>query len=426
MSQSLVALLTPNQRRVYDTVRRIAQREQVDAYIVGGAVRDWLMQKPIGDLDIVLTTDAIHFARAVQRDVGGSLQEHERFRTATWHSHGLHTDMTTARIETYARPAALPSVTTPATIEQDLLRRDFSVNAMALRLGDETLLDPLSGQADLQQRTLRALHAHSFSDDPTRILRAARYAARLGFALDAETQHWLNAGLPYVKDLSGERVKYDVELIFELHAPERALRLIYEWGVFKSAGIVLPDPARMEARFAQARTRLAAGQWDMLALANALGLTLVDIGHAVGWSALTYHLGQLSASRWIEWIPFTTPVREALLSLGVLSTLSAVLFGGRASQQSEFLKTFSGLALFLGWLFEHDEHKRQAMYREWHVWRDTQPVTTGDDLRARGLAPGPRYRELLSSLRNAWLDGSVQSAEDEYALLERLLNGHDE
>ena len=133
--QSLNTFLSPEQCSVYDAVLVTSQARHVDVYLVGGAVRDWLMGQTIGDLDFVVEGDAIEFARAVQAEHGGELQIYDKFRTSTWMSHGLHTDIATARVETYPRPAILPVVTS-ATLREDLARRDFTINAIALRLSD--------------------------------------------------------------------------------------------------------------------------------------------------------------------------------------------------------------------------------------------------------------------------------------------------
>ena len=420
MKSTLTTVLSPEQRDIYNAVQALAKQLSANVYLVGGAVRDWLMDRPAGDLDFVVEGDALEFAQALQHQYGGTLLVYAKFRTTTWTSRGLHTDIATARSESYLRPAILPTVT-PANIDQDLRRRDFTINAMALRLRDETLLDPFGGQADLQRQLIRALHARSFIDDPTRILRAARYVARLGFTVESNTRQWIDAGLPHVKALSGERVKYDLELIFDQTEPERALNLLSEWGIFKSMGIVVPDRDKMAQRFVQARDRLASGEWDLRTTQSALGLAPQELMRAASWGALMYNLGQMSASRWVDLIPFTTQVRDALVSLGVLSTLSSALFGGRPSQQSGLLRSFNGLALLIGWLFDGDTRKRQAMHAEWHTWRAVQPMTTGDDLRARGLPPGPRYRELLARLRNAWLDGEVHTIDEERTLLDKLV-----
>lgn len=417
MLPALTSLLKPQQREVFDAIRATADEAETPAFLVGGAVRDWLLQlDAIDDLDFVIVGDAIAFAQSLQRRHGGDLQPYPKFGTATWHLNGVSVDMAMARRETYAQPAALPTVQ-PSDLETDLRRRDFTINAMAMRLSDFALLDPLRGQEDLQHGLMRAIHARSFVDDPTRMLRGARYAARFKFELEPETRAALEAGLPHVRALSGERMKYDFELIFEDREPERALTLLREWGVFKVAAIPVPEANPLTHRFQQARELIFAGQWNLASLQ----INSADLLHAIGWGALIYNMGQLGVSRWVEWIPFEHHVRDALINLGPLSTLSSAAFRARRSQVSDLLREFSGLALFLGYLFETNTLKRDAMLCEWKDWRWVKPVTTGDDLRALGLPPGPVYTKTLARLRKAWLDDEVKSYAEEQALLQKLI-----
>ncbi|MCX7939123.1 MAG: CCA tRNA nucleotidyltransferase [Thermoflexales bacterium] len=409
--------LSPTQRAALDTIRQAAASLGMSAYLVGGAVRDWLLGAPvIDDLDFVVEGDAIALAQQLRAQHGGSVQLYPRFGTATWRFADLVVDIATARRETYPHPAALPIVE-PSTLETDLQRRDFTVNAMALRLSDGALIDPLGGRRDLDARVLRALHPRSFQDDPTRILRGARYAARLGFAVEPFTRAWMEDGLPYLRALSGERMKYDMELIFEEHHPEGALALLILWGAFRALGIPVPSPETLNRRFDRVRETLNDPRWAPATL----GVSRPELQHALGWGALTYQLGQLAVSRWVDWIPFMHLVRDALVALGALGSLSAALFRARPSQQSALLSHFSALALCLGYTFERDPAKRAALLREHTEWRRTRPVCSGETLRALGLPPGPRYGKLLQRLRDAWLDGEVRSAEEEEALLRRLL-----
>ena len=154
-------------------------------YLVGGSVRDLLLARPIVDLDLTLEGDAIKLARALVKKHGGDLTTHEKFFTAMWSlqsqvSNLQSLDLISTRRETYPHPGALPTVT-KSTLDDDLRRRDFTVNAMAIRVdGDHfgELYDPLHGQADLEKKLIRVLHPNSFLDDPTRIFRTIRYAER--------------------------------------------------------------------------------------------------------------------------------------------------------------------------------------------------------------------------------------------------------
>ncbi len=194
------------------------------AYLVGGAVRDLLLGEARADLDVVVEGDVRPLAEAL----GGELVEHERFQTANVEMGDLDVDIARARTETYAHPGALPDVA-PATIEEDLARRDFTVNAMALPLAGGELIDPHDGLDDLRAGVLRTLHPGSFQDDPTRALRAARYAARLGFALEPQTEAELReADLSLVSE---DRVVSELGRIAIEERPSTALQLVVDWGL---------------------------------------------------------------------------------------------------------------------------------------------------------------------------------------------------
>ncbi len=153
-------------------------------YLVGGAVRDLLLGRGRADIDLVVEGDAA----ALATRLGGEVVEHERFATAKADLDGHEVDIATARAESYPHPGALPEVQPTAGIADDLARRDFTINAMAIPLRrDPELIDPHRGREDLEAGLLRVLHGGSFEDDPTRALRAARYAARFDFELEPET-----------------------------------------------------------------------------------------------------------------------------------------------------------------------------------------------------------------------------------------------
>jgi tRNA nucleotidyltransferase (CCA-adding enzyme) len=177
-------------------------------YLVGGTVRDILLGRPGFDVDIAVEGDAISFARGL----GGEVTEHGRFGTAVVRfGDGRHWDVVTARRETYPAPAVLPDVEA-GTIEDDLARRDFTVNAMAASLGEDfgRVVDPHAGRADLEARAIRVLHPASFVDDPTRIFRAIRYESRLGFRMDPETERLAREGMAGVALLSDARFREEV------------------------------------------------------------------------------------------------------------------------------------------------------------------------------------------------------------------------
>src|SRR5689334_932378 len=216
-----------------EALREIADR--IPAYLVGGAVRDLLLGSDGVDLDVAIEGDA----EALADLRGFELEREGLFLTGRLLRDDPRIDVARARAETYPRPGALPEVR-PATISEDLARRDFTINAMAFPLGgDGELLDPHGGVEDLRTGLLRVLHPASFVDDPTRALRAARYAARFGFELEAETESALRgADLSTVSD---DRIQNELKRTAEEPDPAAVLRQLLDWGVMTTLDPEAPD-----------------------------------------------------------------------------------------------------------------------------------------------------------------------------------------
>ncbi|MEA2419458.1 MAG: hypothetical protein QOE60_1664 [Thermoleophilaceae bacterium] len=205
------------------------------AYLVGGAVRDLLRGADAVDLDLAVETDAGSVARALADRLGGSVREHERFGTATVRAPELVFDLATTRTEAYDEPGALPRVA-PAPLSEDLRRRDFTINAMAVALAGDRLghlHDPHGGLADLEGGVVRILHPGSFLDDPTRLLRAVRYETRLGFPMDEDSERAARAAIAEdaLSTVSGARVRDElIDLLAEHEAP-MAVERLHELGI---------------------------------------------------------------------------------------------------------------------------------------------------------------------------------------------------
>ena len=210
-----------------------ADKEGINAFVVGGFVRDTLLGINDKDIDIVVEANAIDFAKIVieKINVGATLavaqkgqgqalplhiKTHEGFKTATIEICGFRIDLVTARKERYKKPAAMPEIT-PATIREDLFRRDFTINAMAISLnkkGFGKLIDFYDGQKDLKEKKIRVLHDKSFIDDPTRIFRAIRFQKRLGFIVEQHTQKLMTDAIDIgmIQKLKKQRVKKELDL----------------------------------------------------------------------------------------------------------------------------------------------------------------------------------------------------------------------
>ncbi|MBV9787535.1 MAG: CCA tRNA nucleotidyltransferase, partial [Chloroflexi bacterium] len=237
--ERLAHALAPEILALVERAVRIAEEQQQPIYLVGGPVRDLLLRQPITDIDLVVEGDAWTIAEAFQAETGGKLTKHAAFRTAAVEialgSQPFVIDFVTARRESYPTPAALP-VVTPAHIHDDLRRRDFTINTLALRLtsADATLLDPFAGQQDLRAGLVRVLHDESFIDDPTRILRGVRFAARFAFVVEPHTTALVGAALAenMIARTSSQRILHELWLLLAEQRPEQALLLLHEWGAF--------------------------------------------------------------------------------------------------------------------------------------------------------------------------------------------------
>ncbi len=375
-------------------------------YAVGGFVRDLLLRRPVKDLDVIVEGNAIKLGRALVKKFGGKLTPHDAFHTAIWHLPDStdFVDLITARKEIYDKPGALPTVT-PSTIADDLRRRDFTINAMAVRLdGDHVgkLLDPLNGQIDLGQGTIRVLHPRSFVDDPTRILRAARYEGRYSFNMDTATSGLVNAeAIRTLSNLSGERIRHEFDLILdEENAPQILLR-VANLGLLKAVHPALPlfnphysDFLDMDANLEIEADRRA--MWCMLWLMDETEQDVISIARR---------------------LDFTTELTHAVWGAAQLKWSPPFLKDSKPSVWTYALEKLPPLSVYAVYLVSREN----ALLSYLSMWRHVKPHTTGDDLIARGLEPGPKFGEILAKLRAAWLDGEVVNKEDEKEMLDKLM-----
>jgi tRNA nucleotidyltransferase (CCA-adding enzyme) len=338
-------------------------------YLVGGAVRDLVLGRDRADLDLVVEGDAA----ALADRLGGESVSHDRFATAKVRLQGLELDLASARAESYPRPGALPEVR-EATLAEDLSRRDFTLNAMAIPLHrDPELIDPHGGRADLASALIRILHRGSFVDDPTRALRAARYAARFGFALEPETERL--ARLADLSTVSEDRAEAElVRLAAEPNA-RRGFELLAGWELITLAEDAGP---LIDAVGAQ----LQGPPWDEVA-DRALAVHAAATGRAPG-----------AAGR----------LRDLLASARELAAASPE----RPSEAVELARARGGIELVLA----------RALGAEWldryvSEWRRVKLEITGDDLVSAGVPEGPAVGRGLEEAMRRKLDGEISGREQE-------------
>lgn len=230
--------MTPNiPEPILNLLQEIGEVGGKGTYLVGGSVRDLLLKRLNFDLDIVVESDAIEVAKVMRDRWNGALHVHPQFGTASVTPANFNLpkiDFVTARLETYESSGALPIVSR-GTITEDLQRRDFSINALAMHLDTKafgTIVDETGGLEDLEKGIIRVLHRRSFTDDPTRIFRACRYAERYGFRIAETDVSLIREALPVLRKLSGERIRNEIDrILLEANAP-RIVQQLTEFDVY--------------------------------------------------------------------------------------------------------------------------------------------------------------------------------------------------
>ncbi len=399
-------LLPSEKQTLLSNIANLAASIGKPCYVVGGFVRDLLLGRPVNDLDVVVEGDAIKLGKKLVETYGGKLTPHFKFHTAIWHLPDSEdfVDLITARKETYDRPGALPSVT-PSTIEDDLLRRDFTINAMALRLDGEgfgEILDPLKGQTDLERGVIRVLHPKSFGDDPTRIFRAIRYEGRYGFTLDTDTQALMNPeALKVLHSLSGERLRHELDLILDEPQSVQMLLRVASLGVLAAIHPKMPEFKADYEDFLEMDMRL-----DVPADRRVMSYMLwfIDLAEA---DVI------LLANR----LDFTNELTLAVWAAAQLKRGLPHLVDLRPSEWTYALEKLPLLSIYAVYLISREN----SLLSYISIWRHVKPQTNGDDLKKLGLQSGPRFGEILTELRSAWLDGVLSNKTEEEELLRSLI-----
>ena len=424
----LLTRLPARHLNVLRLIGRLADERGLSVYFVGGGVRDLLLKRENWDLDLTVEGDGIAFARLVADRYGAGLAVFERFATARLaFPDGLKMDIATTRRESYAQPAVLPTVQ-PASIEEDLYRRDFTINAIAMQLNPGQfgrLLDAYGGQRDLRACTIRVLHAGSFQDDPTRIFRAIRFEQRFGFRLERITARLLAqaASRNLIQQLSGPRLKNEILLLFAEHDPVRAIERLAQLKLL---------------RFLHRRVCYTKNvKRVVIAVPKALAWWARRFPDSVIDRPIVYLMALSSESTPVV---VAAMIRRLALSRGQAKNLSA---GGsrvdrarerlttketvRPSQVYRLLADFSDEALVLLLAKQVSvQHKVRLSLLKRHLVayvksKAVKTALTGRDLQAMGLKPGPQYKTILGKLLDARIDGMIATEAEERAFAQKRL-----
>jgi tRNA nucleotidyltransferase (CCA-adding enzyme) len=397
----------------------------VDVYAVGGFIRDILLNRPNLDIDLVVEGDGIGFAQLFSRELDGRIRMHKKFQTAVVIlPDGQKVDVATARLEYYQYPTALPTVEL-SSIKMDLYRRDFTINALAVRLAPDhfgNLVDFFSAQKDIKEKSIRVLHSLSFVEDPTRILRAIRFEQRFHFRMDRQTERLIkNAmNLNLFQKLSGRRLFQELRLIME---EREVLACFRRMDGFTLLQVLHP----------------------LLKLTDQLETTLGEVERVLNWYRLLYlepkaqswKLYFLGLGSALDDAQFQILMRRLSFSdkdesslWGMRRTLDETIhllsqWQGRNGAMSELFFILNPLPLE-SVLFLMARGQKEAMRRNISLFltqlRTQKVAVTGKDLKAMGLPPGPHYSEILRAVQAAMIDGKAPDRGNQLVLAGKLVD----
>jgi tRNA nucleotidyltransferase (CCA-adding enzyme) len=406
----------------------LADEDGVSLYLVGGVVRDLLLKRENWDLDLTVEGNGIAFARLVADRYGAGLAVFERFATARLvFQDGLKMDIATTRRESYAQPAVLPTVQ-PASIEEDLYRRDFTINALAVQLNPRQfgrLLDPYGGQRDLRARTIRVLHAGSFEDDPTRIFRAIRFEQRFGFRLERSTLRLLAhaASTNLIQQLSGPRLQNEILLLFAEHDPVRAIARLEQLQLLRFLHRCLCYT--MNVKRVVTAVPKAFAWWASRFPDSVIDRPIVYL------MALSSESSAIVVAAMIRRLALSREQAKNVSAGGSLvdRALKRLTNKGtvRPSQVYRLLADLSDEALVLLLAKQVSaQHGVRVNLLKRHLVayarnRAIKTALTGRDLQAMGLKPGPQYKTILGKLLDARIDGMITTEADERIFVQKRL-----
>ncbi len=400
-------------RQILELVKDISKQASEQGQrvcLVGGIVRDMLLGYANFDIDLVVEGNAVKLAQQVAETSRAKLLAHRRFGTAKLKYDNFTLDLATARKETYSRPGALPTVT-PGTLKDDLFRRDFSINAMAISLASNDygeLIDSYDGESDLEHHVIRILHPESFSNDATRILRGVCYEQRFGFGFETETAHLLERDIPMLDTISGDRIRHELEHIFEEEQPELVIRRLGELGVLHRINPFLKSNDWIAEKFDKARRLKKPTQLPSLY-----------------FCLLIYSFSEKEIEQFLVRLnipaKLSRAVRDTLRIKDRLPLLDKPSL--KPSEIYYLLREYEHLAIQANAIASETAticHHLQLFLRKVRYVRTS---LDGEELKGLGISAGPEMGNVLRILHRAKLDGEVKTRADEKKLVLSLKAG---
>jgi len=405
---------------IIETARKVADELGYGAYLVGGFVRDLLLRVPNLDLDIVIEGDGIKFAYVLAETLGGRVNAHEKFATAVVVlQDGRRIDVATARMEYYPEPAALPEVKM-GSIKRDLYRRDFTINAMAIKISQEdayTLIDFFGGQRDLKDKMIRVMHNLSFVEDPTRAFRAVRFEQRYGFKIGGQTERLIKLAVKkgIINRVSGTRLFSELKYMLSEKEALNMVKRMNELELLQCIHPKLSLTPQIEDLFLRIEEVIA--WYSLLFLEEKVESWVLFL------SALFSSLkkGEIDAVVKKLCIPkrYATVISQSLTQTPRI--IKKLEKAKDAAQVYQILRPFSLETHLFAMAYSQEDQVKRSISLYLTELKKIKPLLCGKDLVALGLEPGPTFSDLLDSVLFAKLRGEVSTKEEEIALVKKLL-----
>ncbi|HEX9744691.1 MAG TPA: CBS domain-containing protein, partial [bacterium] len=421
--QELLSRIPESYSALLGIACELADSMNVGCYLVGGIVRDLVMGGKNSDIDLLIEGEGLLFAHALANTLDARVIENKRFQTGkVVLADGIHIDVATAREEIYPQPGALPEVEA-AGIMDDLSRRDFTINTLAIQLNSRhwgRLIDHFGAVRDIEEKKIRVLHTFSFVEDPTRVMRALRFSARYGFEIDNDTRDLLIRALleGRLDDVSHERIRDEILLCIREPEPWKIIRRLWDEGVFGvlDPGLTIPAGIRSDKDIVG-----EAYEWisrylpeeelpdrDIVYIGFLLSETIPDDAHRF----VNNYSFDGRVIRMADSFPEFATVREAISDANIKPSV--------LTENIEELTSALWANLVVGKPDDSPEKINVARYLA--EYRNVQPEITGTDLISEGFAPGKSFGLALEKVRKAKLDGLIGSIEDEMRIVKETLH----
>ncbi len=416
--EPIMELFPPDIRELLRIISSVSGTMKVNAYLVGGIVRDALLNIPNYDMDVVVEGNGIEFGKRLAARLEARVETYEKFMTAILVlGNGQHIDIATSRVEYYKKPAELPNVES-GSIKQDLARRDFTINALALSLNRKNfgeILDYFGGREDLKDKKIKVLHKMSFIEDPTRIFRAVRFEKRLGFRMDRQTEALARSAIDMeiVSRLTGVRIRDELIYILNEEKPFNAVKRLYGLGALSKIGIkrIIDKDFMKEMR---------------RAVRSYINLKSCTGNRVLKWRLLLVLILGDRESGWIESWCLNMKIKKKDIAV-IKESVEKIPDAKKTMREiiKEDFKLYSIVRNYPGELkvicHSWGEKYSKNIRRYFKKLADTALSISGEDLKKMGYRPSPIFKKVLDEVLRLKIEGEISDRNGELEIAKRLI-----